>query len=81
MWPFKNYPSKVAYNRDFKMNRDVQEGIKKTLAENHTCYVLITCDQQTAGGKMEVEMTYEGDKALASYLLEGAKTIIDEDEI
>lgn len=62
------------------MKRDVQDRIKKTLAKNHACYVLITCDQPSIGGNMEVQMSYEGDAALASYLLQGAQTIIDEDE-
>ena len=62
------------------MKRDVQDRIKKTLAKNHACYVLITCDQPSIGGNMEVQMSYEGDAALASYLLQGAQTIIEEDE-
>lgn len=62
------------------MKRDVQDRIKKTLAKNHACYVLITCDKPSIGGNMEVQMSYEGDAALASYLLQGAQTIIDEDE-
>jgi hypothetical protein len=62
------------------MDRNEQERIKKTLAKNHACYVLITCDKPKADGQMEVEMSYEGDAALASYLLQGAKTILDESE-
>lgn len=62
------------------MKRDEQERIKETLAKNHACYVLITCDEPSEDGEMSVEMSYEGDATLASYLLEGAKTIIDENE-
>ncbi len=62
------------------MKRDEQERIKKTLAKNHACYVLITCDEPSDDGEIEVEMSYEGDAALASYLLQGAKDIMDESE-
>lgn len=62
------------------MKRDVEERIKKALAKNHACYVLITCNQPSLGGDMEVQMSYEGDAALASYLIQGAQVIIDEDE-
>lgn len=62
------------------MKRDVEDRIKKTLAKNHACYVLITCNQPSLDGDMEVKMSYEGDAALASYLIQGAQVIIDEDE-
>ena len=59
-----------------KSNKDKQ--IRDTLAKNHACYVLITCDEAKDDGSMHVEMSYEGDTALASYLLQGAQTIIDQ---
>lgn len=54
--------------------------IRDKLAKNPACYVLITCDQPSEDGDMKVEMTYEGDAALASYLLQGAQSFIDEQE-
>jgi hypothetical protein len=62
-------------NKKFKGN----EAIKNRLAKNHLCYVLLTCDKTTENGQMEVDMSYEGDPLLASYLLNGAQAIIDED--
>ncbi len=62
------------------MNIKDQQRIKKTLAKNHACYVLITCDAPTEDGSMQVEMTYEGDADVASYLLQGAQSIIDEEQ-
>jgi len=44
------------------------------------CKILITCDEPAADGKMSVEMTYEGDPSLASYLLERAQSFIEYDE-
>jgi hypothetical protein len=56
------------------------QGVKKkivNLKEDNACYVLITCGKPSADGKMSVEMTYEGDPVLASYLLENAQGFID----
>lgn len=45
-------------------------------SEQHACYVLITCGAPSEEGEMEVEMTYEGDHALASYLIDHAHQIM-----
>ncbi len=50
------------------------------LSKNNECYVLIRCGKPSALGKMQVEMTYEGDPTLASYLIESASNIIEETE-
>lgn len=54
--------------------------IKEKLAKNNVCYVLITCAEPSESGDMQVEMTYEGDAALACYLLQGAQNLIEEQE-
>ncbi len=46
--------------------------MKKRLREQHACYVLITCQEPSSDGEMQVEMSYEGDEALAAYLVESA---------
>ncbi len=56
-----------------KMPADVH----KELAEQNACYVLITCGEPSIDGKMEVEMTYQGDASLAAYLIESAQGIMD----
>lgn len=48
------------------------QSIRKSLREHHTCYVLITCKEPSEDGKMEVEMSYEGDETLAAYLVDSA---------
>jgi hypothetical protein len=66
---------------DSKVNvKQSKELIKKSLAKSHACYVLITCDSPGAdgNGEMQVEMDYDGDPFLASYLIQGAQSIIDE---
>jgi hypothetical protein len=52
--------------------------IKKTLGAKHACYVLITCSDPTKEGKMEVEMSYEGDEMLAAFLIDNASQVFDE---
>jgi len=54
------------------------EEIKKILSGKHACYVLVTCSDPSEEGKMEVELSYDGDEALASYLLQSAQNIFDE---
>lgn len=52
--------------------------IIQELEKNNYCYVLITCSKISKDGKMKVEMDYEGDACLASYLLQTAQCHIDE---
>ena len=54
------------------------EKIRKLLSENNACYVLITCKAPTLDGKMDVEMFYEGDEMLASYLVDNAQQVFDD---
>lgn len=60
------------------MKSNKQKLLRNKLSKNHACYVLITCNEPTDDGDMQVEMTYEGDATLAAYLLEGAQSIIDQ---
>jgi hypothetical protein len=46
----------------------------------HACRILITCTEPTGDGKMDVEMTYEGDPTLASYLLERAQAYVEQED-
>lgn len=47
-------------------------------SQRNACYVLITCGQPTEDGEMQVELTYEGDAGLASYLVESAQSFLDD---
>lgn len=53
------------------------EDLRQVLAESNACYVLITCGEPTKDGKMQVEMTYDGDPSLAAYLIESAHGLIE----
>lgn len=61
------------------MKGDVHNSVRRSLAKRHACYILITCDLPTEDGTMNVRMSYEGDAALASYLLDGAQIQMDQD--
>lgn len=48
------------------------EKMKKMVTENHLSYILITCSQPSKEGKMEVEMSCEGDDDLLGLLMQNA---------
>jgi len=62
------------------MQKKIDKEIKDKLARNHACYILITCDSPALDGRMQVEMSYEGDPILAAYLLQGAQNILEEEQ-
>lgn len=43
----------------------------------NACTIMISCNEPSEDGKMQVEMTCEGDEILAAYLLENAQSILD----
>ncbi|CDZ81000.1 hypothetical protein BN1013_01528 [Candidatus Rubidus massiliensis] len=54
--------------------------IKEALSKQHACYVLITCDEPSEDGNIQVEMSHQGDTSLISYLIQGAQSYIDDQE-
>ena len=58
----------------------ISDEIKAELSKDHACYVLVTCNTPSEDGKMQVEMSYEGDPVLAAYLLQGAQNFLEEQE-
>ena len=56
----------------------VQEQIKEILGDDNQCYVLMTCKKPSDQGELQVELAYEGDAYLASYLVESAQHFFDE---
>lgn len=58
----------------------VPKDVQKFLTKNNACYVLITCGEPSDDGKMQVEMTYEGDACLAAYLIESAQGFIEDED-
>jgi hypothetical protein len=63
------------------MNKNSRKHLQEVLDKDLSCYVLITCGQPSEDGQMQVEMTYQGDAALAAYLLQGAQFFIDKEEL
>lgn len=62
------------------MDKGHRKHLQSVMNNNFSCYVLITCGKPTQEGEMEVEMTYEGDPALAAYLLQGARVVMEQKE-
>ena len=62
------------------MKGDVHQRVKKLLEKDFEGYVLVTCRPAGIDGKMQVEMSYEGDPILAAYLMEGAQGYLEEEE-
>jgi hypothetical protein len=50
------------------------EQIKQFLADNNSCYILLTCTAPDEKGDMQVDMAYDGDEDLAGYLLASAQS-------
>lgn len=63
------------------MKRHAKKCLKEELAKKHACYVLITCDEPSSDGQMQVKMSYEGDATLAAYMLHGAQLHFEEEAI
>jgi hypothetical protein len=60
-----------------KENPKKKGQMPKESANKEICYVLIKCKEPNEKGDMQVEMTYEGDPVLASYLIETAQGMIE----
>lgn len=56
--------------------RRLPRDVTNLLARKNACYVLIACGEPAEDGKMQVEMTFEGDECLAAYLIESAQDFI-----
>lgn len=64
-----------------KPKNNPHKAFEEAFSKTHAGYVLITCDQPSDSGEMEVKMTYGGSPDLANMLIDGAQTILcDESE-
>lgn len=70
----------IAKRAEAKKGRMFQD-VHEVLAKENACYVLITCGEPAEDGKMQVEMTYEGDASLAAFLIDSAQDIIGNQDI
>ncbi len=60
------------------MDKKNLKHVHDVLAKNSACYVLIRCEDKKKNGEFQVEMSYEGDISVASYLLQGAQYFMDQ---
>lgn len=61
-----------------KVSRNEWNDCPEVFKDDISAYVLVTCGQVSSDGKIQVEMTYEGDPAVISYLLTKARDSLDE---
>ena len=67
----------VSYMReDPEDSKELLQKLKRTLLKENECYVLIVCKQGEEEKKLQVEMEYEGDATLVSYLIESAQQFV-----
>jgi hypothetical protein len=57
-----------------------ERDFRKELNDRYCCYVLITCTTPSKEGNMQVNLTYEGDESLASYLIENAQMLLNPEQ-
>jgi hypothetical protein len=61
---------------------EIKEKVRRLLSkEDLACFILITCKEPSLEGKMQVEMSYEGDSSLASYLIDNAQEFFAQETI
>lgn len=63
--------------RSVPVNQALPQDVTDALSQQYACYVLITCEEPGADGQMQVQLSYEGDEALASLLIDGAQSIME----
>jgi hypothetical protein len=68
----------IAISGTKKSGEEILAGIKENLGEKCSCCILITCTEPAKNGKMEVEMHFDGDEALASLLIDHASQVFEE---
>ena len=61
-------------------NKEISTIIQRKMGGRTICYVLLTCTEAGSDGNMEVEMKYEGEKWLASYLIQSAQGILEDQQ-
>ncbi len=52
--------------------------IKNAMGDKCACCVIITCSEPSSDGKMDVEMSFEGEESLAAFLIENASQVFDQ---
>jgi hypothetical protein len=68
------------FDREGPSKKEIEEVIKKQKKGKTICYVLLTCNETSEEGTMEVDMKYEGERWLAAYLVESAQKVLEEEE-
>lgn len=84
-WQGKAYETRITMSKNYKDMNNAQPlnkaktlaNLAKNVSEKTICYVLITCEKPNANGSMNVDLVFEGDKNLASHLIQSAKSAFE----
>lgn len=57
--------------------KNFHDEVRTILRDDHVGYVLVTCRQTNQTGKLEVEVSYEGEPDMACYLIDGAQGYLE----
>jgi hypothetical protein len=58
--------------------QQVEDQLLQELAKRYPSYVLVTAGEPNVEGKLNVQLSYQGDPWLARYLIDGAADVLDE---
>lgn len=60
------------------MKEKVHDEFAKMILKKHKSYVLITCDEPDIHGKINVDMSYDGDPDLIAFMIHGAQQYLED---
>lgn len=71
---------KILVKKEELKKRQLEKDMQNFLANKHEAFVLVTCSSANEKGDMQVELKYDGDQDLISYLLQSASQIFEGEE-
>ena len=71
---------KILVKKEDLKKRFLEKDMQNFLAQKYEAFVLVTCSSANAQGDMQVELKYEGDEDLVSYLLQSASQVFEGEE-
>lgn len=66
------------FNSEESVPQQAEDRLLQELAKRYPSYVLVTAGVPNAEGRLDVQLSYQGDPWLARYLIDGAADVLDE---
>ena len=77
---FSFFMVKILIKKEDLKKRFLEKDMQDFLAHRYEAFVLVTCSSANEKGDMQVELKYEGDEDLVSYLLQSASQVFEGEE-